>query len=168
MAKKQKTVTSQKNKYRALQYSTFGGEFLCIIAPYVALGIANHDEWFPSAEAGFKVGLGGTLAMALLGIIIAVFTKKKENKEITDGYIFLIAIWFAITFIFFLLENIMHEITTIMLFGGFGLLGAFGLDIASKQFKKRADIYNAALLNVKKKSLEEEIQHEIATGRIKF
>lgn len=165
---KQKTVKSQKNKYRALQYTTFGGEFISILTPFVALGIANHDEWFPNPEAGFKIGLGGTLAMALLGIILTIFTRKKEDKSKTDGWIFIIATWFAFTFVFFLLENVMHEITTIMFFGGFGLLGAFGLDLGSKQFKERADLYQNAMLGVKKKTIEQQVQEEIMSGRIKF
>ena len=75
MAKKKLTVIQQRNRYKAIQYGTFGGEFLSIFTPYIALGIANADEWFAN-DQGWKIGLGGSLALALLGIAIFLVTKK--------------------------------------------------------------------------------------------
>ena len=126
--KKQKTVVQTKNKYRAIQYSAFGGEFISILSPYIAMGIANYDTWFQTQE-GWKVGLGGTLALALMGMAIYLIGKKKEDKELTGGYISLILGWFAVAFILFMLSSIIDQIATIMFFGGLGLLGAFGLDL---------------------------------------
>ena len=103
MAKKQLTATRKKNKYRALQYSTFVGEFISILTPFIVMGIVNADEWF-TTEQGWKVGLGGTLALALMGIAVLLVTKKKENNEITSGYVTLIVGWFAVAFVFVLLS----------------------------------------------------------------
>ena len=166
MAKKL-TVKHQKNKYRALQYSTFVGEFVSILTPYIALGIANKDEWF-TTEEGWKVGLGGALALALMGIAVLLITKKKENKELTGGYITLIIGWFAVTFVFLLLSSILEQITTIMFFGGLGLIGAFGLDMVSKNAKAKADVYANAMKDVRKKTIEEQIMEEMRTKGIKF
>lgn len=167
MAKKQKTVTQEKNKYRALQYTTFGSEFLSILAPYIALGIANREEWFMTQD-GWRVGLGGSLALALLGIAVLLVTKKKEDEKLTGGYITLIIGWFAVTFVFFLLQNLMEQIVTIMLYGGIGLLGAFGLDLLSKNFKEKADVYKQLIGEVKKDSLKEKVQEDIRKGKIRF
>lgn len=167
MAKKTKTVKQLKNRYRALQYSTFVGEFISILTPFITLGIINRDEWFTSEE-GWKVGLGGALALALMGIAIFLVTSKKENKELTSGYITLIIGWFAVAFVFLLLSSILEQITTIMFYGGLGLLGAFGLDITSKNFKEKANAYESALKSVKSKTIEQRVQDDIQSGRIKF
>lgn len=164
---KTKTVKQQKNKYRALQYTTFVGEFVSILTPFIVMGIANKDEWF-TTESGWKIGLGGALALALMGLAVLLVTKNKEDKKVTSGYITLIVGWFAVAFIFLLLSSILQQITTIMLYGGFGLLGAFGLDITSKQFKKTADAYSNALKTVKQKTIEQRVSEQIARGEIKF
>ena len=162
MAEKKKlTIKQKKNRARACQYLAFGGEFVSILTPFITLGIVNYKEWF-TTEEGWKVGLGGTLALALMGIAVFIVTKKKEDEKITGGYITLIVGWFAVAFIFMLLASIMEQITTIMMFGGLGLLGAFGLDIASHNFKDKADLYKktiqAAKENVVKQQVEEDLQ----------
>ena len=170
MAVKTSVNTKTKEKrYRVLQYTFFGGEFLSILAPFVTMGIINFDEWFMTEE-GWKVGLGGSLALALLGMAVFLFTKKKEDSTITNGYITLILGWFAVTFIFMLLANIMEQISTIMFFGGLGLLGAFGLDLGSKDMKKKADLYKQARAKVYNESLEDTIRQEVEeeNKRIRF
>lgn len=159
MAKKVLTTTQKKNRYRALQYGTFIGEFISIITPFIVLGAVNAKEWFYNEE-GWKVGLGGTLALALMGIAVFMVTKNKEDKEKTNGYIALIVGWFAVAFIFMLLADIMQQITTIMFFGGIGLLGAFGLDMTSKNFKAKADLYKDTIQKGKQKVLQDEVEQE--------
>lgn len=167
MAKKQKTVKQLKNRYRAFQYSTFVGEFISILTPYIVIGAVNYEEWF-TTEQGWKVGLGGALALALMGIAVLLVTKKKEDKSITNGFITLIIGWFAVAFVFLLLSSILEQITTIMLYGGLGLLGAFGLDMASNNFKEKANAYQNAMKTVKQKSIEQRVQEDLNSGRIKF
>lgn len=166
MAKKQLTAKQKQTKYRALQYTTFVSEFISIFTPFIVMGIVNKDEWF-TTEEGWKVGLGGSLALALLGLAVLGLMKKKEEdkkegEKFTYGFISLIVGWFAVAFVFMLLASIMEQITTIMLFGGFGLIGAFGLDLASHNFKDKADLYKktiqAAKENVVKQQVEEDLQ----------
>ena len=164
---KQLTATQQKNKYRALQYTTFVGEFVSILTPFIVMGCVNAKEWFYNEE-GWKVGLGGTLALALMGIAVFMVTKKKEDDKITSGYITLIVGWFAVAFIFMLLASIMEQITTIMMFGGLGLLCAFGLDMTSKNFKAKADLYTNAIKGAKDKVLKEQVEEQIKNNEIKF
>ena len=160
MAKKL-TATQKQKKYRVLQYTCVGGEFLSAITPFIILGAVNSETWFKS-EGGWKIGLGGALALALVGIAVFLVTKKKEGEsELTGGWITLLVGWFAVAFIFVLLTNIMDQIATIMLWGGLGLLGAFGLDITSKHFKKMADLYKDAIGEVKTDKLKEQIKEEV-------
>lgn len=158
--KKKLTTVQKKNRYRALQYTFFGSEFLSILTPFIIMGSINADEWFKSEE-GWKVGLGGALALALLGIATLLVTKKKEDNSITHGYITMVVGWFAVAFVFMLLSSIMEQITTIMMFGGIGILGAFGLDVASNHYKVKADMYKDAIAKVRGEVLEENIKNEI-------
>lgn len=168
MAKKQLTAKQKQNKYRALQYTTFATEFLSIFTPFIVMGAVNAEEWFYNEE-GWKVGLGGTLALALMGIAVFLVTKKKEDDKITGGYITLIVGWFAVAFIFMLLADIMSQITTIMMFGGIGLLGAFGLDILSKDFKNKADAYKETIKKAKENVIKEDVEQELKSkGDIRF
>lgn len=171
MAKEKKPLTaSQKQKkYRALQYSTFVGEFVSILTPFIIMGCVNAKEWFYN-EQGWKVGLGGTLALALMGIAVFLVAQKKEDDKITNGYITLVIGWFAVAFVFMLLASIMEQITTIMMFGGLGLLGAFGLDMTSKNFKTKADMYKATIQKSKEDVLKEQVVKELKenTNDVKF
>lgn len=159
MAKKQLTALQKKNKYRALQYTTYSSEFLSILTPFIVMGGIHYQEWFVN-EDGWKVGLGGALALALLGIAVFLIGKKKEDEKITNGYISLILGWYCIAFIFVLLSNILDQMATIMLVGGLGLMGAFGLDITSKNFQKKADTYKAKIEQNKEEEILEEIKQE--------
>ena len=161
-----KTAKQQLNKYRALQYSTFVGEFVSVITPFIVMGAVNADEWF-TTEEGWKVGLGGALALALMGIAVFLVTRQKDDEKITNGFITLIVGWFLVAFIFLLLSSIMEQITTIMFFGGIGLLAAFGLDIASKQFKEKAVLYKTTIQKAKEKKIEETVYNELGED-IKF
>ena len=167
MAKEKKplTVKQKQSRYRALQYTTFAGEFVSVLTPFIIMGAVNADEWFVS-EDGWKVGLGGALALALMGIAIFMITKKKENdkkegEKMTYAYISLVMGWFAAAFIFVLLASIMEQIATIMFFGGLGLLGAFGLEVTSLNFKKKADLYKEAINKIKGEKIEDEVRQEI-------
>lgn len=168
MAEKQLTAKQKQTKYRVLQYTTFGCEFLSIFTPFIVMGCVNAQEWFYN-ENGWKVGLGGTLALALLGIAVFLVGKKKEDEKITGGYITLIVGWFAVAFIFMLLADIMSQITTIMMFGGLGLLGAFGLDMTSKNFKAKADAYKETIAKAKQDVIKEEVEQELKkNGDVRF
>lgn len=165
--KKQLTAKQKQTKYRSLQYTTFIGEFVSILTPFIIMGVANYDEWF-TTEEGWKVGLGGTLALALMGIAVFLVTKKKEDEKITGGYITLIVGWFAVAFIFMLLASIMEQITTIMMFGGLGLLGAFGLDIASHNFKDKADLYKKTIQTAKENVIKQQVEEDLKDTDVRF
>lgn len=154
-------VKKEQAKYRALQYTFFGSEFIALFAPFIAMGIANFDEWFVNDE-GWKVGIGGGLAMLLLGVLVFVITKKKEeNSKVTDGFVTFIAGWFLAIVLFWLLEYILDQIVTIMLIGSTGLFGAFGLNLTSKSMGKKADLFKEAQFEANKELLKEQAKEEI-------
>ena len=162
------TAKQKQTKYRVLQYSTFVGEFVSIFTPFIVMGAVNAQDWFYN-EGGWKVGLGGTLALALLGIAVFLVGKKKEDEKITGGYITLIVGWFAVAFIFLLLTDILDQITTIMMFGGLGLLGAFGFDLTSKSFRAKADAYKDTIAKAKTDVIKDEVEKELKNnGDVRF
>lgn len=135
--KKNLTTKQKIRKYRAIQYSTFAGEYLLIASPYVGLGIVNWDKWFMNNPEAWKIGLGGTLAMVLVSIATLLVSKQKENKNLTSGYVALILGWYLIGLVFQLLGMIILEIAELMFISGLGLIGAFGLDIGSNSAKRK-------------------------------
>ena len=157
--KKEKTVKQTRNKYRAIQYTLFGSQFLAILAPYITLGAINYEEYFVT-EDGWKVGLGASLALALLGIAVWLVTKKKEDKTKTDGYISLCLGWFAVAFIFYLLGSIINDIAMIMFCGGVGLVGALGLNYSSNVFKQKANTYTEVMKEVGLEDLKNKVREE--------
>ena len=162
MAEKKPLTTKQKQvRHRALQYTALGGMFASVLTPFIILGIANFDEWFKS-EGGWKIGLGATLGMAVVGIAIFLVTYKKEHEsKVTDGWITLLVMWFAVAFIFKLFSNIYEDIFGIMMWTGLGLALAFGLDMFSKDQKRRADAYKEARQKINQETLEDKIKKEV-------
>jgi hypothetical protein len=164
--KKPLTVKQTQLKHRALQYLCVGGEFVSILTPFITLGIVNYEEWFVN-ENGWKVGLGGALALALMGIAVWMVAAKKEKKaNITDGWITLMVGWFCVAFITLLLGSIITDISSIMMWGGLGLAGAFGLDMVSQKEKEKADAYKKAIADIQKETLEEKVRKEIQEENI--
>lgn len=164
MAKKEKkplNTFQKKVKYRLLEKAVWSGEFVSIATPYIIMGAINFDEWFRTTD-GWKVGLGGSLAIALMCIAVFVITKKKDDKDHrTGGYVSLLLCWLAVAFIFLLLANIMHDIASIMFFGAIGIAGALGLDITSKHFAEQANLYDESIRDGKKDIIKEEVKKEI-------
>lgn len=163
-------ATSTKKRYRkykVLQYTTYSGQFLSIATPYMVMAGIKWDEWFVLNDTGWKIGIGGTLAMILLSTAIILVTKQEENKKLTDGYVTLILGWLLTGLIFALLADIMSQIANIMFFGAIGLAGAFGLNLSSKGYKNKAEKIKEANAKVDQKMLEEEIEEERRTVKVK-
>lgn len=167
MEKKPLTLTQKKNKYRALQYTTFVGKYIALLTPFIVMGIVNAEDWFYT-DGGWKVGLGGTLALALLGIITALVTNDDAKRNESMSKISLLLGWIAATFVVILLEDILNQIATIMIFGSIGLFAAVGIDFASKDFKNKADKYKATIEKGKEKMLEEQFIEENKSNEIRF
>lgn len=159
--KKSLTPFQKKRMYRTAEKSAFVGEFVSITSPYIIMGAINFDAWFKTTE-GWKIGLGGSLAIALLCICVFAITKKKEDKDSrTGGYVTLLLGWLSTAFIFLLLSNIIHDIASIMFFGAIGIAAALGLDVTSKKYKIKADMYEEAIKKVTNENVEDEVRKSI-------
>ena len=161
MAKKKKTTKQKQTEHRTLQYVSFGGIFASVLAPFIILGAVHFEEWFKN-DGGWKIGLGATLGMAVVGIALFMVTYKKEHdSKVTDGWITALVIWFAVAFIVKLWAEIYEEIFGIMMWTGLGLAAAFGLDMISKDQKRKADEYKEARAKVEEDTLKEKIKKEV-------
>lgn len=161
MAKKKLTVKKKQKLYNVGSKCAFAGEFVAIGTPYVVMGAINYEEWFKGTE-GWKVGLGGSLALALMGIAVLLVKKNKEDKDSSiSGYITLLLGWLAVAFVFLLLANIMHQIASIMFFGAIGIAGALGLDIVSTKAEEKSTLYLNAIKKIRGETIENQVRKEI-------
>ena len=160
MAKKQMTVAQKQKTYRALQYTFTGCSFISVLMPFIILGAVHFDEWFRN-ENGWKIGLGGTLAMAVVGFAFVIVTFKKEKEwKVTDGWITFIIIFLALTLAVLCIKDILDQLVTIMFCALIGLCAAFGFDMTSKSMKVKADEYLETINEVKKDNLKEKVEKE--------
>ena len=138
MAKKQKTIKQQANKYRNIRFGCLGAEFLSAISPFVAIAIANRDTYFIEYN-GTQISVALYLALAFMGIAIyGITTKKLENT-----YFGFIMKWAIVATIFTMLGQIINDIAMIMWYGLIGLVGSQGFDLLQKQaHKKQTDLLN--------------------------
>lgn len=156
--KKAKTPKQLKRKYKRLSNLCFASEFISVFAPYIAIGIVNYDKYFIQYN-GTKISVGFVLAMIVMGVATFLVSKKKFS----GSFITLIIGWAMVTGILFLIKELLSDICYIMLFGGIGILGAYGLDIGSKKLGKKAikiqkGIDSAEEQIIKDAQLDEEIQ----------
>lgn len=132
--KKKKTPTQKKKTLKAWSRTCFAGEFLSVVAPFVAIGIVNYDKYFIQYD-GTKISIGFALAMCVMGVATWLVSKKK----FTNSFITLIIGWAMITGILFLIKELLQDLCYIMLFGLIGILGAYGLDLTKEKLDKDAD-----------------------------
>ena len=159
MAKKEKTPltpTQRKNKYKRISRFCFLGEFLSVMSPFIIIGFVNYDKYFVQ-YSGTKMSIAAMLSAIIMGIAIWLVSSKKFN----NSFIALMIGWAVIDAIFFLLGEIISDIAVIMLFGFIGILGAFGLDIASQKFKVKAATIDDAIKTAEKENLVDEYKEEL-------
>lgn len=160
--KKAKTPSQLKRKYKAIGFSCFLGQFASVAAPFVAIGIANYEEYFVEYN-GTKMSIAAVLAAGLMGFAVWLVSKRK----LENSYITLLIGWGVITAIFFLLGQIINDISYIMLFGLIGLVGAFGLDIASAKAYAKADEIQKGIDSAKEQMTKEAYIDEVKESQEK-
>jgi len=160
--KKEKTPSQLKRKYKGLSITFFGAEFISVFTPFVTIALVNYDKYFVEYD-GTKMTIATFMGLALMGIATWLVAKKKFN----NSFITLIIGWFAVTFIFFMLGNIINDIATIMLFGGIGILGAYGCDITSKVFDNKAKKIQEAMDQAVKENTTDAYKQELKDKQAK-
>ena len=90
MAKKQLTIKQKAKKEKRIANLLFASEFVAIPTPFVIMGAVNYEEWFATNPNSWSIGISGGIAIALMSFIAVLVALKKENKEITGGYLAII------------------------------------------------------------------------------
>lgn len=157
-----KTVKSKKNKYAAIEYSCFVGEFVSVATPFVAIGIANYDKYFVQYD-GTKMSIAFFMAMAVMGMAIFLISKKK----LENSYITLLIGWAVMAFVFQMLGAMITDLATIMWFGLIGIAGAYVLEIGSKAAKKKKELIKDAIKQADKEDLVEQYKVEKEEKKVK-
>ena len=150
-----KSVKKQKNKYAIIEWSCFIGEFIAIATPFIAIGITNYNKYFVEYD-GTRMSIAFIMAMAVMGVAIFLISKKK----LENSYITLLIGWAVMAFIFQMLGQMILDLATIMWFGLIGLGAAFGLEIASKQAKKKKEAVKDAINQANKEDMVEQYKEE--------
>lgn len=169
MAKEKKplTIKQQAKKERKISRLLFASEFVAIPTPFIIMGGVNFNEWFINNPEGWRIGLGGGIGIALMSFIALMVALKKENKDLTGGYLAIIFGYYMLGFIAMLLAEILTQIYQIIFITGTGLIGAMGLDIASKKEKAKADKHFKAIDNAQLELDTQQAKEEIVRVRIK-
>ena len=169
MAKEKKplTIKQQAKKEKKISRLLFASEFVAIPTPFIIMGGVNFNEWFINNPEGWRIGLGGGIGIALMSFVALMVALKKENKDLTGGYLAIIFGYYMLGFIAMLLAEILTQIYQIIFITGTGLIGAMGLDIASKKQKAKADKHFKAIDNAQLELDTQQAKEEIVRVRIK-
>ena len=160
--KKKLTPTQRYKRLKTTQYLCFGGEFVSVLTPFIIMGIVNFDEYFVEYN-GTRISIAFALALSLMGIAVWLVSKRKFD----NSFITLIVGWLAITVIFFLMGKIITDISWIMLYGLIGILGAYGLDIASKKASEKASKIKQGMELANQEEIKEEYRAEKEAKKVK-
>lgn len=155
MADKNKTVKSERNKWRRIEYACFIGEFVAIASPFVVIAIANYDKYFVEYN-GTKMSTAFFMAMAVMGLAIFLVTKKK----LENSYITLVIGWAVFAFIFTMMGEMITDLAYMMWFGLIGLSSAWGLNILSEKAKKKKESIDDAINQAQKDEMVEQYRNE--------
>ena len=156
------TPKDQQRKYKRISRLCFGGEFLSVASPFVTMALANYREYFVEYD-GVKMSLACIIALAVMGVAIFLVSKKKFD----NSFITLVVGWAVVDGIFFLMGRIINDIAYIMLFGLIGLLGAAGLDFASKKANEKAQAYTDGIKAAEQAMIAEAHKAYIEEKKIK-
>ena len=156
------TPTQKLKAFTVAKWTCFGGEFVSAIMPYIIIGLVNYNEYFVEYN-GVKMSIAAVMTFALMGFILFILTSKK----IKDFYVPMVVIMATLTFIFFMLGQIITEVAYIMLAGTFGVCGSFGLEIASRQFDKKAKLIKESIEEAQKELTKQAyIDEQVEKGKV--
>ena len=156
------TPTQKLKAYQVAKWSCFGGEFVSAILPYIIIGLANYNKYFVEYN-GVKMSIAAVMTFALMGFILFILTSKK----IKDFYVPMVIIMATLTFICFMLGQIITEVAYIMLAGTLGICGSLGLEITSRHFDKKAKLMKDAIEEAQKEITKQAyIDEQVEKGKV--
>lgn len=128
-------------KYKRLRNTGYGlkvGKWVAILSPYIAIGIANFDEYFTEYN-GVKMSIGCVLALIVAGIAIA--NESKENKKVNN-----LVVWAVAFALIWLMQSILNDLLLIVGCGLLGQLVGAGFEIGSDKELEKASLYKEAII----------------------
>lgn len=170
MEEKNLTTQQKKNKYRRAEIAATIGEYAVVPVPFAIMAGVNHAEWFPNAETGTKVGVGGALAISLMMFAIFLITKNKQQEsenKVETGYIVLMLGWALIAVICTLISSILDQMATIMWVGLSGIAAGFGLDVTRKVMHRKYMKQKDAMDTAERNEMIEKASEERKTMKIR-
>lgn len=146
---------SSVEKYKRLRnsgYALMVSKYIAILSPYIAIGIANFDEYFTEYN-GVKMSLGCVLAMVVFGI--AIRNETKENKKINGivGW----AIAFALVW---LMQSIVNDLLLIVGCGLVGQLVGAGFEVGASTQLEKSKLYRESIIKATTYNESKEVTNE--------
>ena len=133
------TTHDKYKKMRNTGIALKGAKWLSILAPYIAIGAANFEEYFTEYN-GVKMSIGCVLAMAVAGI--AIFNETKENNKKISGIVGW-AIAFAIAY---LMQSILNDLVLILGCGLIGQMVGAGFELGANNQLEKAKLYKESII----------------------
>ena len=156
MTKSKKTIKQQANKYGALKWGCFGGEFVSALLPLFVYVMVNHSEYFVEYE-GIKYGVSFFMAMALVGITIIGVSGEKIKGSLLS-FTLKIGIF---SFIVMMIGQLANDLANMLWCVFFGLLGSQGFELGGKYFKNKQQLKLNAIKQAKSETDIEQAKSEI-------
>lgn len=152
LTKEQKKAYKESPEYnykkaRNLEYVFNVLSWLALIAPDCILIGVNWNNWITTQTDAVSVSMG-----FILCLLVSVFLlyKKFATDFKFSGLTAVIGFWVAFA-ICILIQSVLQELTTILLYAAMGMTGSFCLNIGAKYNKTQKNKY-AAMVGIEKKN----------------
>ena len=156
MAKKPRTPTQLKRKYKTISALCFAGQFVSVATPFLIIGAVNFDNYFIQYD-GMKMSIAAIMTFCVMFITILAVAKQKFKASYATIFIGML----VIGVIFQLIGQVILDVGKIILIGSSGVLGALILDKFSKKYEKKADEILEGIKEAEKEITKEAYKQEL-------
>ena len=129
-------------KYKRIRnsgYALMGAKWVSILSPFIAIGIANYDEYFTEYN-GVKMSIGCVLALAVMGI--AIYNEAKDKNKKVSG----IVGWAVALALAYLLQSVLNDLVLILGCGLIGQMIGAGFELGGKVQLEKAKLYKESII----------------------
>ena len=129
-------------KYKRIRnsgYALMGAKWVSILSPFIAIGIANYDEYFAEYN-GVKMSIGCVLALAVMGI--AIYNEAKDKDKKISG----IVGWAVALALAYLLQSVLNDLVLILGCGLIGQMIGAGFELGGKVQLEKAKLYKESII----------------------
>ena len=129
-------------KYKRIRnsgYALMGAKWVSILSPFIAIGIANYDEYFTEYN-GVKMSIGCVLALAVMGI--AIYNEAKDKNKKVSG----IVGWAVALALAYLLQSVLNDLVLILGCGLIGQMIGAGFELGGKVQLEKEKLYKESII----------------------